>query len=82
MMVAPMSQRFVDAFARFVETHGIDLVMFEKGQRKDDIGQQYLATFAGDEGVLFVGKAFGSGSCAIMSRSATGAIPTPIRQAR
>ncbi len=57
VMIAPMSQRFVDAFARFVETQAIDLVTFEKGQRKDDVAQQYLARFEGDEGGLFVGKA-------------------------
>jgi hypothetical protein len=57
VMVAPMSQRFVAAMERFVETEGVDLVTFEKGQRKDDVAQQYLATFTGDEGVLFVGKA-------------------------
>ena len=50
VMVAPMSERFVD-------TQGIDLVRFEKGQRKDDVAKQYLATFEGDEGVLFIGKA-------------------------
>ena len=57
MMVAPMTQRFVDAIDRFVETEGLDLVTFEKGQRKDDVAQEYLASFEGDEGVLFVGKA-------------------------
>jgi hypothetical protein len=57
VMVAPMSERFVTAFERFVETTGIDLVTFEKGQRKDDVAKEYLATFEGDEGVLFVGKA-------------------------
>jgi len=57
VMVAPMSERFVKAIERFVETQGIDLVTFEKGQRKDDVAKQYLATFEGDEGVLFVGKA-------------------------
>lgn len=57
MMVAPMSERFVGAIERFVDTEGIDLVTFEKGQRKDDVAQQYLAAFTGDEGVLFVGKA-------------------------
>lgn len=57
VMVAPMSQRFVEAIERFVETDGVDLITFEKGQRKDDVAQQYLATFTGDEGVLFVGKA-------------------------
>src|SRR5260370_1515034 len=57
MMVAPMSDQFVVASERFVATRGIDLVTFEKGQRKDDVAQQYLAAFEGDEGVLFVGKA-------------------------
>ena len=57
VMIAPMSERFVTAIERFVETEQIDLVTFEKGQRKDAIAQQYLAAFTGDEGVLFVGKA-------------------------
>jgi len=56
-MVAPMSERFVEAIERFVEREGIDLVTFEKGQRKDDIAKQYLAAFTGEEGVLFIGKA-------------------------
>ncbi|MBI3264623.1 MAG: hypothetical protein HYZ58_15975 [Acidobacteria bacterium] len=57
VMVAPMSQRFVEAIERFVKTEGVDLITFEKGQRKDDVAQQYLARFKGDEGMLFVGKA-------------------------
>jgi hypothetical protein len=57
VMVAPMSARFVAAIERFVQTEGVDLITFEKGQRKDDVAQQYLATFTRDEGVLFVGKA-------------------------
>jgi len=57
VMVAPMSQRFVAAIERFVTTEGVELIAFEKGQRKDDVAQQYLATFTRDEGVLFVGKA-------------------------
>jgi hypothetical protein len=56
-MVAPMSQQFVDAIERFVQTEGVDLVPFEKGIRKDDVAQQYLARFEGEEGVLFVGRA-------------------------
>src|SRR5712671_721360 len=51
MMVAPMSEQFVVAIERFVATQGIDLVTFEKGQRKDDVAQQYLAAFEGEEGV-------------------------------
>ena len=57
VMIAPMSERFVAALERCVATQGIDLVSFEKGQRKDDVAKQYLATFEGDEGVLFIGKA-------------------------
>jgi hypothetical protein len=57
VMVAPMSQRFVGAIERFAVTEGVDLVTFEKGQRKDDVAQQYLAAFTGDEGILFIGKA-------------------------
>jgi len=56
-MVAPMSERFVQAIAAFVDREGLDLVTFAKGQRKDDVAHQYLARFTGDEGVLFVGKA-------------------------
>ena len=57
MTVAPMSERFVGSLERFVAVQGLDLVTFEKGQRKDDIARQYLAAFEGEEGVLFVGKA-------------------------
>ena len=56
-VVAPMSERFVHAIERFVATEGLDLVTFEKGQRKDDVAQEYRARFDGEEGVLFVGKA-------------------------
>ena len=41
MLVAPMSQQFVEAIERFVATEGIDLVTFEKGQRKDDVAQEF-----------------------------------------
>src|SRR5438309_2903159 len=50
-------KRFVEAMERFAETAGVDLVRFEKDRRKDDVAQQYLAAFTGDEGVLFIGKA-------------------------
>ena len=58
MMVAPMSQRFVEAIERFVETQGVDLVTFEKGaaegrRRAGSTSPRSRAT----KGVLFVGKA-------------------------
>ena len=40
VMVAPMSERFVQALERFVKTQGIDLVTFKKGQRKDDVAKE------------------------------------------
>jgi hypothetical protein len=57
VLMDPMTKAFVADIERFVDELGVDLVTFEKGQRKDDIAQAYLADFEGDEGVLFVGKA-------------------------
>ncbi len=56
-MIAPMSRQFVSTIERFVEAHGLELVRFRKGERKDDIAQAYRAAFTETEGVLFVGKA-------------------------
>ena len=55
--VAPMTAAFVDNIEQFVADEGLDLVSFGKGQRKDDITQDYLRQFSGTEGVLYVGKA-------------------------
>lgn len=56
-MIAPMTERFVKAIEQFATAKGVDLVTFEKRQRKDDVAREYLAGFDGDEGVLFIGKA-------------------------
>jgi hypothetical protein len=32
-------------------------VQFRKGQRKDEVAQEYLGRFTGEEGVLFIGVA-------------------------
>ena len=53
----PITRGFVAEIERFVEREGVDLVTFKKGQRKDDVAHERLAGFAGEEGVLFVGKA-------------------------
>ena len=37
--------------------HGIDLIRFQRGERKDHRAQDDLRRFSGTEGVLFVGKA-------------------------
>jgi len=56
MAVAPMTDAFVHNIERFA-TEGIDLIAFEKGQRKDNVTQAYLRKFKKNEGVLYVGKA-------------------------
>jgi hypothetical protein len=55
--VAPMTEAFVDRIAEFIKERDLDLVHFAKGQRKDEITQNYLARFRGREGVLYVGRA-------------------------
>jgi len=56
-LMNPMSQSFIAAVNRFVEDHQIPLITFAKGQRKDDVTQEYRARFAGAEGIVVVGKA-------------------------
>ena len=55
--VMPMTETFVRNIEQFVNAEGIDLVAFEKRQRKDDVTQKYLRSFGKREGVLYVGKA-------------------------
>lgn len=56
-MIAPMSKQFVAAIEAFVQTQGVELVSFARGERKDDVAREHLAKFEGQEGILFVGKA-------------------------
>src|SRR5271169_2537810 len=55
--LARITEAFDKAVHRFARDHAIAWVDFAKGQRKDDIAQQYLARFSGTEAVLFVGRA-------------------------
>jgi hypothetical protein len=52
-----MTEAFVRNIDQFVNAAGVDLVAFQKGQRKDDVTQKYLGRFTQHEGVLYVGKA-------------------------
>ena len=56
-LMSPISRRFVAALEGFVARHGIALVQFRKGQRKDDVMAEHLRKFQKEEGVVFVGKA-------------------------
>ncbi|MGH8522846.1 MAG: hypothetical protein ACREXY_01055 [Gammaproteobacteria bacterium] len=45
------------AIEQYAKRHRIEVVSFQKGQRKDDVTQQYLRRFRRTEGVLYIGKA-------------------------
>ena len=47
--VAPMTEAFVHNIERFIVSEGVDLVTFEKGQRKDDVTQKYVRKFKKNE---------------------------------
>ena len=53
----PLHDRFVRAVTTSAETHGIPVVPFERGQRKDDLAAEYRARFTAAEGVVFIGVA-------------------------
>jgi hypothetical protein len=55
--LTPMTEAFVRNIDQFINHEGIDLVAFQKWQRKDDVTQKYLRRFTQCEGVLYVGKA-------------------------
>ena len=56
-LMAPMTRRFVAAMERFARDEGVDLVRFERHERKDERTQAYLRDFTATEGVLYIGKA-------------------------
>jgi hypothetical protein len=55
--VAPKTDRFVASIDKFAAERGVDIVGFKKGQRKDDVTQQYLLENEATEGVLYIGRA-------------------------
>jgi hypothetical protein len=56
-LMAPMTQRFVDAIKSFAARNRIEIVSFRRGERKDDRTRQYLRNWSRGEGVLYIGKA-------------------------
>ena len=56
-LMSPMSRRFVAELDRFIARHRLPVVLFRKGQRKDDVMVERLRDFPLKEGVVFVGKA-------------------------
>ena len=56
-LMGPMSRRFVAAVRGWAAREGIDLVAFERRERKDDRTREHLRRWRGGEGVLYVGVA-------------------------
>ncbi len=56
-LMDPISKDFVVGIHRFIDDHDLDLVHFQRGQRKDDIAHDYLRGHDGSERILFVGRA-------------------------
>jgi hypothetical protein len=56
-LMRPMTRGFVAKLEDFAARHGIALVQFCKGQRKDAVLAEYLRGFAHEEGIVFIGKA-------------------------
>jgi hypothetical protein len=57
VLMAPMSRSFIKATHDFAQREGVEIVVFAKGQRKDEITRQQLTGFSAPEGVLYIGKA-------------------------
>jgi hypothetical protein len=56
-LMNPMSRSFIAAVDQFVEDEQVPLITFTKGQRKDDVTQEYRSRFSKSEGIVVVGKA-------------------------
>jgi hypothetical protein len=56
-LMAPMSREFVKKIHTFAKDNQIQMVRFEKGQRKDDITRERLQAFDPEEGVVYIGVA-------------------------
>ena len=56
-LMAPMTHTFVKAIHDFAKREGVEIVAFDKGQRKDEVTRERLKTFCASEGVLYIGTA-------------------------
>jgi len=56
-LMGVMTNDFLRGVEAFVEKEQIPVVLFKKGQRKDDVAAEHRARFQGREGILFLGKA-------------------------
>ena len=60
--VAPMTEAFVHNIEQFIVSEGVDLVTFEKGQRKDDVTQKYVREVQEERGRAVCRQGAGKGA--------------------
>jgi hypothetical protein len=56
-LMAPMTRAFVEAIEGYACDQKVDVITFNKSQRKDDVAAEYRRRFNEEEGILFIGKA-------------------------
>ena len=52
-----ITQQFLRTIEQYADRHGVPILRFEKGQRKEDLAAEYRKRSDGSEGLLFIGKA-------------------------
>jgi hypothetical protein len=57
ILMGQLTREFVGSVERFCEAQSIEVVVFQKGQRKDAVMKERLEKFKKKEGVVFMGKA-------------------------
>ena len=62
-LISPMSKAFVHAIEVFAKDQQVDLITFNKNQRKDEVTQEYLARTSFTEGVLLYWQGSGKSGC-------------------
>ena len=62
VLMAPITQRFVNAIKGYAERNGIDIVLFCRGERKDARTQEYLREWSGGEGRALHRQGAGEGA--------------------
>ena len=70
-LMEPMTRRFVAALRGFVRDSGVDLIRFERRERKDDRTKEYLARLRGRRVRALRRRGAGEGAGAAHERRAT-----------
>lgn len=56
-ILGKLTQQYKNAVERFADDHGIPVIRFERGVRKDDVVAEYRAAYQKEEGVVVIGIA-------------------------